>query len=62
VGDHVYFDIYGAHQVGMKGVWFKQETQNAHTFVPGKLKKHPHLRPDKTIHGLAELPKWLEQQ
>lgn len=55
VGDQLYFDIYGAHQAGMKGIWFEQITDKAHTFIPETLKDDPRLTPDLTIHALSEI-------
>ncbi len=60
VGDQLFFDVFGAHQVGMKGIWFKQETDKAHTYIPEDLKNDPRLTPDATILQLSDLPKVLQ--
>lgn len=60
VGDQLYFDIFGAHQAGMKGIWFEQETDKAHTFIPEELRNDDRLAPDHTIHALSELLELLK--
>lgn len=60
VGDQLYFDIYGAHQVGMKGILLKELSNKAHTFIPEPLGNDPRLIPDETLNSLSELIKKLQ--
>lgn len=49
VGDHPYFDVYGAQQAGLRGVWmWTEEWKN---LQPGNLK----ITPDATIKRLPDL-------
>jgi putative hydrolase of the HAD superfamily len=47
VGDSLYFDVWGAQQVGMRGVWLEQP----HAWVPDGIE----VKPDAIIRGLPEL-------
>ncbi len=49
VGDHPYFDVYGAQQAGMKGVWIK----SAEWDDPRKLGLD--ITPDATLTRLSDL-------
>jgi putative hydrolase of the HAD superfamily len=55
VGDLLYFDIYGAHQAGMKGVWLSTNHDKAYKFTPEELKDDPRLVPEATIYSLTEI-------
>jgi putative hydrolase of the HAD superfamily len=48
VGDSLYFDVWGAQQAGLRGVWIIQD----HRWLPDGIEVHP----DAEIHQLAELP------
>lgn len=50
VGDHPYFDVYGAQQAGLRGIWM----WNA-AWVNPRLRELD-IRPDATLHALPELP------
>ena len=50
VGDHPYFDVHGAQQAGLRGIWI----WNA-AWVNPRLRELE-IHPDATIHALAELP------
>ena len=56
VGDQLYYDVFGAHQSGMRAVWIERNAEKAYTYVPEHLKSHPQLVPDRTITALSELP------
>lgn len=47
VGDSLYFDVYGAQQAGLRGVWIEQER--------GDLPDGIEVTPDATIRQLPEL-------
>lgn len=55
VGDSLYFDVWGAQQAGLRGVWIEQ----AHRWLPEGLQ----VTPDATIRTLPELievvQRWL---
>jgi len=61
VGDQLYFDVFGAHQAGMSGIWINLPTDKAHTFIPPDLVNDPLLQPEGTIVHLAELPDLLRK-
>lgn len=50
VGDHPYFDVHGAQQAGLRGVWVWSDEWAAST--PEEMD----IRPDATIRRLPELP------
>lgn len=60
IGDQPYFDIFGAHQAGMKAVGFAERFEKAHTFIPESLMGDPLLIPEASIRHLSELPKVLK--
>jgi len=47
VGDSLYFDVYGAQQAGLRGVWIEQAQRD--------LPKELDVTPDATIRALPEL-------
>jgi putative hydrolase of the HAD superfamily len=61
VGDQLYYDIFGAHQAGMKGIWLDRNSPKAYTFIPEKLKTDPRLVPDAVAHTLSEIPQLLQK-
>jgi len=53
VGDSLYFDVYGAQQAGLRGVWIEQERAD----LPDGLS----VTPDATIRRLPELIPLVDQ-
>ena len=56
VGDNLKADIYGAQQIGMKGIWINRRAAASHN---QDLQEHIH--PYLTIGSLGELPEKLAQ-
>ncbi len=58
VGDHPYFDVNGAQQAGLRGVWMKSDEWSAQRF------EGVSIMPDAVLHRLPELltviKPWLE--
>lgn len=52
VGDSLYFDVWGAQQAGLRGVWIKAEPPSS---------KDPTIIPDAIIHNLPELLPLVDQ-
>jgi len=50
VGDHPYFDVYGAQQAGLKGIWLRSDEWE--DWKPQGLT----IAPDATLSSLPELP------
>jgi FMN phosphatase YigB (HAD superfamily) len=52
VGDSLYFDVWGAQQAGLRGVWIEQKVR----WLPDGIE----VTPDATIRNLPELPDVIE--
>ncbi len=55
IGDHLYFDIYGAQQAGMRGIWLSSAEW------PASHQRGLTITPDATLEKLADLPAVLEK-
>lgn len=55
IGDLLYFDIYGAHQAGMKGIWVSKDHDKAYRFAPEELEQDPKMIPEAVVHTLSEI-------
>jgi putative hydrolase of the HAD superfamily len=56
VGDTVRYDILGAHRAGMRGILIDRGDNAPWQRIPNELLNDPLIKPDLTIHTLAEIP------
>jgi putative hydrolase of the HAD superfamily len=61
IGDTVRYDILGAHRAGMRGVLIDHGDGAPWQKVPNEILNDPLIKPDLTIHTLAEIPSVIQQ-